>query len=215
MRQVYEVTVRRDGRWWMVEIPSIRGITQARQLEDVEESATSYIAVNQDKPLGDIGIEIVDINVPALGKAGEHLLEKVARTKQRRAELVAKAQELSAKAASAFGDHIMTLADRSLSLDERLSESDIGFLFGVSKPWVNKIVKAEAAKAQEAAKAATAQATASTKASSSQRVSAPSASAQNKTTARKAATPPPASRRASSTAAAKKPAAGSARTKRA
>lgn len=149
MRQVYEVTVRRDGRWWMVEIPSIRGLTQAQLLEEVEEQATSYIAVNQDKPVSDIGIEIVDINVPSLGKAGEHLLEKVSRTKQRRAELTEKAQEFASKAATLLGEHVMTLADRSLSLDERLNEGDIGFLFGISRPRVNQIVKAETAKAEQ------------------------------------------------------------------
>lgn len=206
MRQVYEVTARRDGRWWMVEIPSIRGLTQAQRLEDVEEQATSYIAVNQDKPVSDIGIEIVDINVPSLGKAGEHLLEKVAQTKQRRAELTEKAQDLAAKAAATLGDHIMTLANRSLTLDERLNEGDIGFLFDLSKPRVNQIVRAETAKAEQE-QAHPKQAAPTPPAAPSKRVSSPAPTARTKKAAPTATT--------NATAGRKPRAASSAPTKRA
>lgn len=40
----YEVTVRRDGRFWYVDIPALDGATQARRLSEIDEMAKDYIA---------------------------------------------------------------------------------------------------------------------------------------------------------------------------
>lgn len=40
----YDVTVRRDGRFWYVDIEGV-GATQARHLREVEEMARDYVAV--------------------------------------------------------------------------------------------------------------------------------------------------------------------------
>jgi hypothetical protein len=39
----YDVTVRRDGRFWYVEIPALDGATQARNLSEIDEMAKDYI----------------------------------------------------------------------------------------------------------------------------------------------------------------------------
>jgi hypothetical protein len=44
----YDIKVYRDGKWWMIEIPEIDGLTQARRLAEVEDMARSFIAVDQD-----------------------------------------------------------------------------------------------------------------------------------------------------------------------
>jgi len=46
--RTFEVVVRREGKWWMIEIPEIDGLTQARRLAEVEQMARSYISVDQD-----------------------------------------------------------------------------------------------------------------------------------------------------------------------
>lgn len=46
--RTFELKVYRDGRWWMIEIPEIDGLTQARRLGEVEDMARSFIAVDQD-----------------------------------------------------------------------------------------------------------------------------------------------------------------------
>lgn len=44
----YKVRVTRDGRFWLVAIPDIDGLTQARTLNEVEIMALDYIAITQD-----------------------------------------------------------------------------------------------------------------------------------------------------------------------
>ncbi len=48
----YDVNVTRDGRWWMVEVPAIDGLTQARRISEVEEMARSLIAIELDIAFG-------------------------------------------------------------------------------------------------------------------------------------------------------------------
>jgi len=63
----YDVHVRRDGNWWMVEIPEITGLTQARRIGEVEEMARSLIAVSTHSRTEDVGIRITGIQVDTLG----------------------------------------------------------------------------------------------------------------------------------------------------
>lgn len=55
----YKVEVYRDGRWWMVRIPEIDGLTQARSLAAVAPMARSYIALWRDVSEDSFSVEIV------------------------------------------------------------------------------------------------------------------------------------------------------------
>jgi hypothetical protein len=44
----YQATVERDGHWWMISVPAIDGLTQARSLAEAEKMARSLIAVSLD-----------------------------------------------------------------------------------------------------------------------------------------------------------------------
>ncbi|TQJ16716.1 hypothetical protein [Kribbella jejuensis] len=59
--KTYEVTVRREGRWWLVAVPAIDGLTQARRLDEVERVAREYIAVSTDVPLSTVAVEVSSI----------------------------------------------------------------------------------------------------------------------------------------------------------
>ncbi|MEP6480005.1 MAG: hypothetical protein ABJB03_11475 [Rhodoglobus sp.] len=60
----YEAIVSRDGKWWMVSIPALDGLTQARRLSEAELMAREYIAVTLDVPLDQVE---VTISVDAIG----------------------------------------------------------------------------------------------------------------------------------------------------
>jgi predicted RNase H-like HicB family nuclease len=55
----YDIIVERDGRWWMIAVPEIDGLTQAEDFDDVEEMARSYIAVATDTTPDEVGVRIV------------------------------------------------------------------------------------------------------------------------------------------------------------
>lgn len=52
----FEATVTREGKWWIVRIPEINGLTQARRLSEAPLMAREYIAVTLDLP-----IDVVDV----------------------------------------------------------------------------------------------------------------------------------------------------------
>lgn len=52
----YDVTAERDGRYLLVHIPSLNGVTQARFPGEVERMAADYIALVTDTPVEDIAV---------------------------------------------------------------------------------------------------------------------------------------------------------------
>ncbi len=55
----YEYSVTRDGRWWMITIPALDGLTQARHPGEIEEMARDYVAVTTDTPIDEIHVRRV------------------------------------------------------------------------------------------------------------------------------------------------------------
>lgn len=56
MTKAYTVDVTRDGKWWMVAVPELHALTQARRIEDVATAATELIAL-------EAGVAIVDVEI--------------------------------------------------------------------------------------------------------------------------------------------------------
>ena len=54
----YDIEVTRDGRWWMVHIPAIDGLTQARFPGEIVEMARDYVAVSTGTPIADIEVRL-------------------------------------------------------------------------------------------------------------------------------------------------------------
>lgn len=59
----YRATATREGKWWMIRIPEIDGLTQARRLEQAEEMAREYIAASE-------GVELANVDVTVLATEG-------------------------------------------------------------------------------------------------------------------------------------------------
>jgi hypothetical protein len=56
----YEYTVTRDGAWWMVHVPALDGLTQARFPGEAELMAREWIAVSQGIAIADVEVHRVD-----------------------------------------------------------------------------------------------------------------------------------------------------------
>jgi len=39
--KTYNVTVTREGKWWMIDVPAIDGLTQARRLSKIKQRAAA------------------------------------------------------------------------------------------------------------------------------------------------------------------------------
>jgi hypothetical protein len=52
----YEIEVYRDGRWYMIHVPEIDQITQARHAGEIEDMARSLIAVSTGQPIDTIAV---------------------------------------------------------------------------------------------------------------------------------------------------------------
>jgi len=59
----YKIEIVRDGRWWMVHVPEIDGVTQARRLSEAETMAREYIALDQGVPYDEIKVETASIRM--------------------------------------------------------------------------------------------------------------------------------------------------------
>lgn len=59
----YKVEVTRDGRWWMINVPEIDQLTQARRIGEIQEMAESLIHISTDFPLPEIKVHITSIDV--------------------------------------------------------------------------------------------------------------------------------------------------------
>lgn len=57
MSTTYKVEVTRDGKWWMIAIPELGALTQARRIEDVPTLARELIALEAGVALADVAIE--------------------------------------------------------------------------------------------------------------------------------------------------------------
>lgn len=56
--KTYEVTVNREGKWWMVSIPELDGITQARSVKEAHDMAKDYIAITLNVPIDSFDVQI-------------------------------------------------------------------------------------------------------------------------------------------------------------
>ena len=102
----YDVHVRRDGNWWMVEIPEITGLTQARRIGEVEEMARSLIAVSTHSRTEDVDIRITGIQVGTLGDIAESAREVT--------QLRERAREVESEASQAIRSLIRNLSDHGI-----------------------------------------------------------------------------------------------------
>jgi hypothetical protein len=70
----YDVEVTHDGRWWMIRVPEIDQVAQARHAGEVEVMARDLIAVCTGQSIEEIAIAIADEQI--VRGAFEQVLER-------------------------------------------------------------------------------------------------------------------------------------------
>ncbi|MBF4511327.1 hypothetical protein ITJ66_02415 [Plantibacter sp. VKM Ac-2885] len=54
----YSATATRDGKWWMIRVDGIDGLTQARHLGEAELMAREFVAASTDEALDNVSVEL-------------------------------------------------------------------------------------------------------------------------------------------------------------
>ncbi|WP_191282820.1 HicB family toxin-antitoxin system [Pseudolysinimonas yzui] len=121
----YRVEVTRDGKWWMVAIPEVDGLTQARRLEEAPLMARDYIAVSLDVP-----IEEVDVAVAVIDVDGINILDAITKLEAERAEAEAARDQVAEDTRRLA----QTLAGKKIPV------RDIGAILGVSHQRAHQLV---------------------------------------------------------------------------
>jgi hypothetical protein len=97
----YKIQIERDGRWWMVHIPELDGLTQARRLSEAELMGREWIAVSTGTPLNDVTVNVTSITVPGMGD-----VQRIADDLIHLRELAAQADRDAQNMASSFVDEL-------------------------------------------------------------------------------------------------------------
>jgi len=126
-QKTYGVTARKDGRWWLVSIPELDAVGQARNAAEIEEVAREIIGLWLDVAPNTFDVDL-DVEIP--GDA-------------RDAWLRAKALEAAARRESAEAAAFARRAVASLRADG-LTYKDAGIVLGLSPQRVQQLSKADA-----------------------------------------------------------------------
>ncbi|MDJ0338346.1 hypothetical protein [Cryobacterium sp. PH31-O1] len=122
----YIATVSREGKWWMVRVAGLHGLTQARHLGEANQMAREFIAVSLDEPLENIDV------VVTVGSAGkvtdiDGALKRIRAERAAGADLERKAQQATIELARAL-------------VAEDIPLRDIGSVLGLSHQRVHQLV---------------------------------------------------------------------------
>jgi hypothetical protein len=131
MKHEYKIEIERDDRWWMVHIPDLGGLTQARRLSEAELMGREWIAVTTGTPLDDISVHVTSINVPGLGNIREEALDLID-MRERAASATRKAQKLTEALVNELTDAGIPVRDAGELLE--LSPQRISQLTDTVKP---------------------------------------------------------------------------------
>ncbi|MDF2047391.1 MULTISPECIES: helix-turn-helix domain-containing protein [Microbacterium] len=123
----FDVTVEREGRWWVFEIPELGTGGQAASLREVESEAQGVAAMWLDVPL-------TDVSVTVTVHGAEDLLDEWAAAGREEAE----ARRAQARAAERRRAVIAQLRA------QRYSAPDVGRVLGISPQRVHQIEKRKA-----------------------------------------------------------------------
>jgi hypothetical protein len=123
----FDAIVTREGKWWMVAIPQIDGLTQARRLSEASSMARDYIAVTLDISLREVAVTTIVKSVGGIDVAEE--VAEINRDRVTAAELERHARERAESLAK-------KLAAR------RVPVRDIGTMMGISFQRAHQLVTA-------------------------------------------------------------------------
>lgn len=124
MKKAFVAQVSREGKWWMIGIPEIDGLTQARRVAEVGQAAKELIAVTLDIKLSEVAVDVVYQDI-----AGVPVGEQLHAINEEKAE----AARLEEDAAVKTSQLVRALVDQNIPV------RDIGALLGISFQRVHQI----------------------------------------------------------------------------
>lgn len=126
--RTYDARVTRDGKWWMIAIPGIDGLTQARRLSEAEQMAREYVALVLDVPFESVAIRLAIDEVGGIDVSGA--LADISAGRERAAAMEAESRQRVEQFAK-------VLADANVPV------RDIGTIMGVSFQRAHQLVTAQ------------------------------------------------------------------------
>lgn len=109
MTKIYVATVTREGRWWMVAIPEIDGLTQARRIDEAELMARELIAVSLGVALEEVA---VTVTVESVGEVPvRSIVERIESDRRAAAELERGASRRAIQLAKQLAAENVTVRD--------------------------------------------------------------------------------------------------------
>lgn len=124
----FKAVVSREGKWWMVAIPALNGLTQARRVAEAGLMAREYIAAALDLNLDEVEVSVkFDIEVAIGTRDVTEIVDSIKAGRQQAHVLEQRANEDSEKLAKA-------LAAKSVPL------RDVGEILGVSHQRAHQLV---------------------------------------------------------------------------
>lgn len=126
MAKTYEATARREGTWWIITVPELDAVTQARHLREIDEMATGLVMALLDLEEGHVAVEVA-VALP----------ESVTAAWAEADKLQAEVEVVQRRAAALRREAVKTLLNES-----HLSQAEAGSLLGVSSQRVQQLAKA-------------------------------------------------------------------------
>jgi len=125
MSHSYDITLKREGKFWLVYVDGVAGLTQARHYGEAELMAREYISLVQGEQFDSVTI-------------GNITIEGVTQQVERAAEDRRRARELEESASKTTREVAQTLRRESVPL------ADIGAILGVSHQRAHQLATATA-----------------------------------------------------------------------
>ena len=120
--ETFNATARRQGKWWVIEIPELGQTSQARTVAEVQEMATDLAAVIRDVDPSEVQVN-VSVDTPELPEA----------TWRQAREKTHQAQQLTREAAAASREVVTSLRSSGYTL------RDIAAILGISHQRVSQL----------------------------------------------------------------------------
>lgn len=124
-RRTFEATATREGRWWIITVPELDAVTQARNVRDIDDMATGLVVA-----LLDLDETEVDVNVTI------ELPRAVSDRWQEAAALHARAEADELRAAT-----LRREALRDLLVEQHLTQVDAATILGLSPQRVQQLAR--------------------------------------------------------------------------
>lgn len=125
MTDVYDAIARRGGKWWIIDVPTLKSATQARHVHEIEKQARGLVAAVLNLEESEVHVN-VEIQLP------EGIAEQWAEAES----LLAQAGDVSRRAAD-----LRRKVVRDLMEQEQLSQAETAVLLKLSPSRVQQLAQ--------------------------------------------------------------------------